>query len=103
MNIALLFFYALAIRFFLFEMNLFSPVRQFFRDRSVLISKLLDCAFCSGFWVGLCVFAVARGWSYTLVPNALVVGYLAFFLRLSMEFMATQIEEAGAVTDGDSA
>lgn len=100
MNWLLLFFYALATRFFLFEMNLFSPVRQWLRDWVPGMDKLMDCAFCNGFWVGVCLFAAVEGWSYYLVPNALVVGYLAFFLRLNMEYMADQLE-SGLVPDGD--
>lgn len=102
MNHLLLFLYALSVRFFLFEMNLFSTVRRWGREWVPGASKLFDCAFCSGFWVGLIVFGGVEGWSYYLVPNALVVGYLAFFLRLKMEYMAEQIDPASGMTpDGD--
>ncbi|MFB6355965.1 MAG: hypothetical protein ABEJ65_05565 [bacterium] len=97
-----LFFYSLAIRFFLFEMGLFGPVRDFLRRRIPLMDKLMECAFCSGFWVGLAMFGAGRGWSLLVIPNALLVGYAAFFLRLTMKYMAIQVEKLEQGSSGDT-
>jgi hypothetical protein len=84
------------IAFNISETSLFAPAREWLRNRSLLVGKLVACGFCLGQWIALTLVAVYQTrlffawWPLDLVLTAFVVAWLAAFQWAALCWLMTK-------------
>jgi hypothetical protein len=76
--------FILSLRFFLFDMYVFKPVREWLRALGwPLMNKWLICPFCHGFWCGCIFYAIMYGVPdfvglVIMIEYGFVIAFLSF-------------------------
>ncbi|MHC4066275.1 MAG: hypothetical protein ACYSUQ_04605 [Planctomycetota bacterium] len=86
-----------SVSFSVTETKLFKPLRERFREES-LLGRLLSCGYCFGHWVGIALVAIYRPrlfdswWLLDYFLTALVIAWLA---GVQWALMCLLVKKAG--------
>lgn len=83
----------LAIRWFIFEFYLFSPLWTYMKSKHYLFNKFLSCPFCQTFWTTLIVLTISHGFQVNYLVYGIVIGWFSYLVHLGEQSLIKYVYE----------